>query len=79
MTDAPTQEIALADGSTLDVTLHPAPAPDAGLIPAAALDQWLDRHVRNSAYSRDTICWNAIAAAIGTIKAALAAVDSKGE
>ena len=74
MSDGTTQEIALADGARLDVTLH-QPAPVAA---ADALDRWVAAHVRNSAYSRDTSCWNAVQAAVAGIKAALAATDARG-
>ncbi|TWB58681.1 hypothetical protein [Nitrospirillum viridazoti] len=44
---------------------------------AAGLDQWLDTHIRNTAYSRDGTVWNRIFAGVTLIKDALATIDSK--
>ena len=53
-----------------------APPVAAPLSAATALDVWLDGHVRNTGYARDTQAWNRIVNATAEIKAALAAVDA---
>jgi hypothetical protein len=67
-------EIDLADGSKVEVSVVQPPGA-APMTAAGALDQWLDAHVRNSAYSQNTLVWNAIQAAFQQIKTALAIVD----
>jgi hypothetical protein len=57
-----------------DTTIPAAPPANA----AAALEAWLDRHVRNSAYSRDIEGWNRIHGAVQTIRAVLAQIDQTG-
>lgn len=45
--------------------------PTAAATAAAALEDWLQDHVRDTAISRDTAAYNRIASALGEIRAAL--------